>query len=215
MKITDISGPVFSGMWTYGGPYGEVEVAPVPPPDFVEHTTYSWHMNMSVQTGTYLETSRHLRLDGPALIEVPLEEVWMRECAILRVPKGPNEAVTRDELEACGVEVRPGDAVIVATGWDAHWREPDFVSDCPWFLREAMDWILDREPAIVCGDTPRFDSWEQPQGFWDRFFSGDTLLLAPVVNLSQVKANRVRLCALPIKLEDSCAAPCRAILLEE
>jgi kynurenine formamidase len=215
MTITDISGPIFGGMWTYGGTYGEVEIAEVPQLEAVTLATYSWRMSMSVQSGTYLETSLHVRRDGPALIEVPIEDLWMRDCVLLRVPKGPNESVSKRELEACEVRIEKGDAVVVATGWDGHWREPDFVSDCPWFTREAMDWVLDHEPFMMCGDVPRFDSWAEPQGFWPRFFEQGTLLLAPVVNLAAVKISRAKLCALPMKIEESCAAPCRVVIVED
>jgi kynurenine formamidase len=139
----------------------------------------------------------------------------MRECVILRVSKGPNESVSKDDLERCEVRIEKGDAIIVATGWDSHWREADFVSDCPWFTREAMDWILDHEPFMVCGDVPRFDSWAEPQGFWPRFFDQGTLLLAPVVKVGAVKSDRAKLCALPMKIEESCAAPCRVVIVED
>ena len=215
MPIYDLTGPIFDGMWTYGGTYGQVVVREVPPPDFVRHVTYSWRMELSVQSGTYLETSRHVRRDDPPLIDVPLEDLWMRDCAVLQVPRNADEAIRAADLEACGVPVRPGDAVIVGTGWDRHWREPDFISHCPWFLREAMDWLLDREPFLIGGDMPRFDSWEQPQGFWDRFFGQRTLLLAPLVNVMALRRPRVKLCALPMKLEESCAAPCRVVAVEE
>jgi len=215
VRITDISGPIYHGMWTYGGPYGEVEVAEVPQLEAVAHETHSWRMAMSVQSGTYLETSLHVKRDGPPLIDIPLEDLWMRDCAVLRVPKGPDGCVQVAELEACGVEINRGDAVLVYTGWDSHWREADFIQSCPWFSRAAMDWILDHEPFLMAGDVPRFDSWEEPQGFWPRFFDQGTLLLAPVVNVSAVQGDRVKLCALPMKLEASCAAPCRVVVVEE
>jgi len=215
MRITDISGDIYSGMWTYGGTYGDVEIDEVPQLEAVEHETFSWRMSMSVQTGTYLETSLHMDRSGPPLIDIALEELWMRDCSILRIPKEPDGCVQVEELIACGVPINKGDAIIVDTGWDAHWREPDFITNCPWFSRAAMDWILDHDPFVLCGDVPRFDSWEDPQGFWDRFFGQGTLLLAPVVHVSSVKANRVKLCALPMKIEESCAAPCRVVVVEE
>jgi len=215
MRIVDISGPIYSGMWTYGGTYGEVQIAEVPQLEAVEHETYSWRMAMSVQSGTYLETSLHVDRNGPALIDIALEDLWMVDCAVLRVPKEPDGMITARDLTDCNVPVQRGDAVIVATGWDAHWREPDFITNCPWCSAEAMHWILDHEPVILCGDVPRFDSWATPQGFWDRFFGQGTLLLAPAVNLLNIDADRVKLCALPMKIEESCAAPCRAVVVEE
>ncbi|MFW6437579.1 MAG: cyclase family protein, partial [Armatimonadota bacterium] len=87
-------------------------------PDFIEHATYSWRFELGAQTGTYLETSLHVRRDGPELIEVPVADLLMRDAAVLRVPCKRDQRIDEADLEACAVEVREGDAVIVATGWD-------------------------------------------------------------------------------------------------
>jgi kynurenine formamidase len=82
MKIVDISGPIYSGMWTYGGTYGEVQIDEVPQLEAVEHVTYSWRMAMSVQSGTYLETSLHVDRNGPALIDIASKTSgwWTARC---------------------------------------------------------------------------------------------------------------------------------------
>ena len=215
MKVVDVTGATYQGMWTYGPPYPDVVVEEIPEPEFIEYPTYSWRFELGAQTGTYLETSLHMFREGPPLIEVPLDTLFMRDAVILRLPGEPNRRLEPEDLEACGVQVRPGDAVIVATGWDSHWDKPDFVSDCPYFSYGAMRWILDREPFLMAGDMPRFDSWQEPQGFFREFFEQGLLLLAPLVNLGAVTADRVKLTALPLRIEETCAAPCRAVIVEE
>ncbi len=215
MRIIDVTGPIETGMWTYGPPYPDVLIEEIEQPDFIEHETYSWRFELGAQTGTYLETSLHVDRDGPALIEVPVEELIWRDAAILRVPCEPDHRIEPEELEACGVEINPGDAIIIATGWDSHWNAPAFVSNCPWFSYGAMRWILDHEPVVMCGDMPRFDSWEAPQGFWPEFFGRGGRLRAPLMNLGEVRADRVKMVALPLKVVESCAAPCRVVLVEE
>lgn len=215
MRTIDVTGPIETGMWTYGPPYPDVLIEEIEQPDFIEHETYSWRFELGAQTGTYLETSLHVRRDGPQLIEVPVEELVMRDAAVLRVPCEADQKIEEADLAGCGVRVNPGDAVIVATGWDSHWNAPDFVTNCPWFSYDAMRWIIDREPFMMCGDVPRFDSWEDPQGFWPEFFDRGTLLLAPLVNLGAIEADRVKLIALPLKVVESCAAPCRVVIVEQ
>jgi len=42
-----------------------------------------------------------------------------------------------------------------------------------------------------------------------------TLLLAPMVNLGAVQSSRAKLVALPVKIAETCATPCRALIIEE
>lgn len=215
MRIVDVTGPMYDGMWSYGPPYPDVVVEEIPQPEFIQYPTYSWRFELGAQSGTYLETSLHLFRDGPPLVAIPVEDLFMRDAAILRVPAQANQMIEAADLLACEVQMKPGDAVIVATGWDSHWHEPDFVSDCPYFSYEAMRWILDQEPFLFGGDMPRFDSWEEPQGFFQEFFRQGVLLLAPLVNLAEVRSDHVKLTALPVRIEETCAAPCRVLIVED
>ena len=47
------------------------------------------------------------------------------------------------------------------------------------------------------------------------FFEQGVLLLAPLVNLGAVTADRVKLVALPVKIAETCATPCRVLIIEE
>jgi arylformamidase len=215
LRVTDVTGPMYDGMWSYGPPYPDVVVEEIPQPEFIQYPTYSWRFELGAQSGTYLETSLHLFRDGPPLADIAAEELFMRDAVILRVAAQANQRIEAADLLACETKIGPGEAVIVATGWDSHWHESDFVSDCPFFSYEAMRWILDQEPFLFAGDMPRFDSWEEPQGFFQEFFEQGVLLLAPLVNLGEVRANRVKLVALPLKIEQTCAAPCRVLVVED
>ena len=75
--------------------------------------------SMSTLTGTYLETSKHLRADGPGIDEIPPERLFL-EAAVARILKGPREHITVADLEAARPPLNPGDALLVATGWDRH-----------------------------------------------------------------------------------------------
>ena len=46
----------------------------------------------------------------------------------------------------------------------------------------------------------------------NRLTEQDILMLAEVINLSEVPDQRVKLSILPLKLDETCAAPCRAFI---
>lgn len=215
MRLTDLTGPIYHGMWTYGPPYPDVVVEELPQPDFIAHETFSWRFELGAQTGTYLETSLHVDRGGPALIEVPMEKLFMFPIAVIQVEAEPLAPISREQLIAAAPELNHGEAILVASGWGRRWYEDDFVTNCPYFEADAMHWILDHEPWLMAGDQPRFDSWTNPQGFWDRFFGQGTLLLAPLFNVDAVTASRGKMVALPAKIEETCAAPARVLFIEE
>ncbi|WP_051338629.1 cyclase family protein [Streptomyces flavidovirens] len=72
--------------------------------------------------------------------------------------------VTAGELAAAeheGAPVRPGDAVLVATGWSRLWHDPDtFVGTtggAPGPGVEAARWLADRGVRVVGGETIAFE----------------------------------------------------------
>ena len=216
MKIIDITGPIYNGMWSYGPPYPEVRIEEIPIPEWIPYPTYSWKVSLGGQTATYLETGLHMKRGRPAVIDIPIETLWMRDAIVLKVPgkEHGEDAITVAELERCGAEIHEGDAVLVCIGRDRKWRDPEYVTDSPYFTREAMDWIIDRKPFLMGGDWARFDNWEKPEMFFERLFDEGILLLASVVNLTRVTQPRVKLTVLPLKIEESCAVPARAVIIE-
>jgi arylformamidase len=215
MRLVDITGPLENGMWRYPDPYPEVRLEEIPVPEWIPYPTYSWVFTLGSQSGTYLETAAHMFRGALSIDQVPLERLVLETAVIQLREVGANEAITADELEGAQVDVRPGDALLVATGWGSRWHAPDFVENCPYFTREAMEWVFQREVSLMGADMPRFDSWRTPQLFFAEFFQRDILLLAPLVNLRAITRPRVRLIALPLKVVGACGSPCRAIVIEE
>jgi arylformamidase len=215
MRLVDITGPLENGMWSYPDPYPQVRIEEIPVPSWIAYDTYSWVFTLGAQSGTYLETAAHMFRGATTIDEVPLERMFLDAAVIQLRDVGPNEPITAAELEASGIEVHPGDALLVCSGWDRKWRDEDFVTNCPYITREAMDWIFDQRVSLMGADLPRFDSWEKPQLFFADFFGRDILLLAPVVNLRAISRPRVRLIALPLKVKGVCGSPCRAVVIED
>jgi kynurenine formamidase len=219
MRIIEISGPIEEGMWSYADPYPAPRITQIPPPDWLDYPVYSQIISMAVQTATYLETAAHMYLDSITIDQVPLARCYQIDAVTLWIPKETDEAISADELAAAlartGESLRPGDALLVGTGWDKMWNQPAFVNHPPYFLAGAIDWVLDHQLSLLGGDTPRYDSPHNPQNFFPKFFRHDILLLAPVVNLEQVRKPRGKLTALPLPLKGACASPVRALWIEE
>ena len=216
-RIIDVTGPIYTGMWNYGPPYPEIEIEPLPEIPWLKHKVYSdIFVGMGSQTGTYIETNAHYFKDEKKLSDLPLQRLFMVDAAILNLkPKGPKEAIRREEITELKPEIHEGDAILFGTRWGQRWREANFVKDSPYLTYDTVMWFLDQKPSILGGDIPVFDNPDKPQGFWDKFFRSGALLLAPLVNLEKVTKRRAKLVALPLNVEGTCCAPCRTIVVEE
>jgi arylformamidase len=216
MRLIDISGPIYTGMWSSRPEYPGAEITPLPEPAGLPPGLHVYldRLVISGQTGTYIETKAHIDPTGTPVTDLPLTEFW-REAVVLHVRrKEPRERITAEELEACGREIRPGDAVLIATGWDRMWREAGFCDDSPFIAREAAYWLMERQIGLLGADIPRFDNVQAPEFPWVEFFERVPLLLAPCTNLGQVTAERATLICFPLKIEGACSAPCRAAIVE-
>jgi kynurenine formamidase len=224
-RIIDISGPTYDGMWSYGDPFPQYHLQRIPTPAWLSFPIYSESfVGVSSQTGTYLETPAHFlgydasyplsRVPVDSLIDVPtcVIQVDLESLQLI----GGRRAITRAALtkNQKTLPVSSCRAILVSTGWGKAWRQPGYVNGSPFFAADAMEWIIGLKPFILGSDSARWESLEQPQGFFPAFYGADILMLAPCVNLEEIRHPLVSLTALPMKIEDTCCTPCRAVISE-
>ncbi len=75
-------------------------------------------IEMVANTGTYVDSPFHRYADGLDLSQLPLERLANLDTVLVRVPAGQRQ-IGPDYFERLEVA---GKAVLVATGWDQHWR---------------------------------------------------------------------------------------------
>ncbi len=77
---------------------------------------------------------------------------------MVSIPKNKWEVVTPDDLEAARPEIRPGDIVIVNTGWHHYYGDSaQYYAYSPGFYKEAGEWFAARGVKAVGTDTQALD----------------------------------------------------------
>ena len=223
MRIIDISGLISNRMWKYGKPYPDLKISVRK--EYMEgfgDFNFTQVDGLHVLTGTYVETPAHYKgyENSFLLSDIPLEKLVGIDCVVLHL-KGlqkdasGREFVTREDLEKCPSSklIREGDAILVDHGWaDAMWFDQNNFPKSPYFTYDAFMYLLEKKPYVLGSDTACWDNLENPSGFFAKFYEQDILMLAEVINLSGVPDERVKLSILPLKLDETCAAPCRAFI---
>lgn len=219
VRRIDIGGTLRHHMWAVeGNPFPLVDVAELPSLPHLPYAVYAQTVFTPMQASTYLETAAHLYPERIKIDELPPERLFT-EAVVLHLPLKEDAHITseaiRQALREARERLQPGDSLLIDTGWSARWDAPDFMQFPPHFTAESIDWILERRVGLLGCDSPLWDGRRDPQNFFPKFFQSETLLLAPLVNLSAVRRPRVQLITLPLKVAGACAAPCRAIVVEE
>jgi arylformamidase len=226
IRIIDLSGPLYPGIWSYN-------VLPglgVRLPEFcVEQTATrqqqgfeAFALSLSTVTGTYIETGGHMLPDMPDLSDLD-PAAFVRPAVVCHVPpKEPEGLIRRADLVAHCPPLREGDALLIECGWGRQWRQPGYVTQCPGYHVDCLDWLLAQPFSILGVDVPcietarsRPDGAEEAGNMLLPLFGRGMLLLGPLVNLEQVDSPRGTLVALPLAVEQVSGAPCRAIFIED
>lgn len=218
-KFIDLTGTVENGMWEYGPPFPPVSVEQVSALDdggayAGEYGVNAFRISFSSSSATYVQTSAEMFSGRPGIDQVPLERLIL-PAAVARIPKAARGVISVADLESAAPETRPGDALVVATGWEKSWNRPGFVSESPHFTPESMKWVLDSGVSMLAGDMTIYDDYEKPTGLLRDLFARDVLVVAPLVNLDALSGARITLFALPLKVRGVSGCPCRVLALEE
>jgi arylformamidase len=213
MRLIDLSHTVTDGLVTYPG---------LPAPVITDHLTFEdshgvyaegteftiGRIEMVANTGTYLDTPGHRHRGGHDLSGLPLEK-----CALLPAVVVAGPATGAVELAAFeGLDVA-GAAVLVRTGWDAHFATERYGdAEHPFLATDAAEWLADQGAVLVGIDSVNIDA-TPPRG--DR--PVHTLLLAreiPVVEhltgLDRLPATGATFSAVPVKVAGLSTFPVRA-----
>jgi kynurenine formamidase len=121
------------------------------------HGVMSQHIRTVMHNGTHVNAPIHLVQGGAGVGDLALDR-FFGSGVVLPVPKERWGLVEAGDLEATGIEVHPGDIVIVDTGWHRHYSDSqEYFGEGPGLSLGAAEWLIEREAKLVGVDTATVD----------------------------------------------------------
>ncbi|MGO4299227.1 cyclase family protein [Leifsonia sp. RAF41] len=161
-RIVDLSHPIRAGLVTYPG-----LPAPTITPHLTREASHAVYapgtefamdvISMIGNTGTYLDSPYHRYADGPDLAGLDLATLVGLPAEVLHVDDSPGRGITADALRGFGA---PGGAVLLHTGWDAHFGSPSYAQGAPYLSEEGARLLADTGVALVGIDSLNIDDTE-------------------------------------------------------
>jgi kynurenine formamidase len=129
----------------------------VPAPTFTQTSTWAEHrmrvMRLDIPThiGTHVDAPSHFVEDGATLDQLsPSALVGRAYC--LEVLRDEPVPITADELKSA-VDLEPGDALLIRTGWDDRYGEEPYVDRHPYLAVDAAEWVVATGLRLIGMDT--------------------------------------------------------------
>ena len=158
-RLIDVSHEIEAGMITYPG---------LPAPMISDHlnrqasesgyapgTTFQiGRIEMVANTGTYVDAPFHRFEDGADLAGLPLERLADLPGLVIDVAARQNRAIEVGQIRRSDLR---GRAVLIRTGWDIHWRTPQYGEYAPFLTRGAAEFFAAVQPAMVGIDSVNID----------------------------------------------------------
>jgi kynurenine formamidase len=212
-RLVDLSHVIESGMITYRG---------LPAPlicDYLSFDASHQHyapgtefsiarIDMVANTGTYVDVPFHRYREGDDLAAVALDRLADLPGLVVRLAGRTGRAIDWTEFGACDVA---GKAVLVQTGWDAHWRTDQYFEDHPFLTKAAAEYLRDRGAALVGIDSFNIDDIaDKTRPVHTALLGAGIPIVEHMTNLAALPISGFRFSAAPPKVKGMGTFPVRA-----
>lgn len=180
------------------------------------HVDAPWHYNSRIQ-GRPAQT----------IDELPLEWFFADAVKLDLQHKADGDAMTADDtraaLDAAGHALNPRDIVLVQTGCDRYYGQPDYMAHGCGVTAEATHWLYEQGVRVMGIDAWGWDrplhlqaadalAQQKPGVFWeahqcDLAYSQ----IERLVNLGALPPTGFKIACFPLKIKDASAAPARVV----
>lgn len=196
-----------------------------------EHGWNATTLHLYSHCGTHMDAPTHFAVSEQTIDQIPLDRCMGPAWVVDPVCSGPVRASEANasrhpceralihvaDLGATAEQVRPGDGLLLRTGWSRRYREPAYRDDLPRVSLELARWCVDRGVRILGVEPPSVadvHNLEELTAVHKVLFTGGVIIVEGLTNLDQIRADKVTFMVFPLKVAGGDGAPVRALAVE-
>jgi len=213
-RVVDLSHTIRAGLITYPG-----LPAPVITPHLTREDSRARYapgtefamdvITMIGNTGTYLDSPYHRYADGGDLASLDLSTLVGLRAEVVHVDDATDRGVPAEVFFDRDVA---GAAVLVHTGWDAHFGTPAYASGAPYLTEEAAAYLAEQGAVLVGIDSLNIDDTESggSRPVHSLLLAEGVHVVEHLTRLGELPARGARFTAAPPAVEGFGTFPVRA-----
>lgn len=213
-RVIDLSHTISAGKITYPG-------LPAPtitsflsreesPTRFTPGTEFTLDLiTMIGNTGTYIDSPFHCFSGGTDLAGLELESLVGLPAEVIHMPQAAGRGIQADAFRGRNLE---GAAVLLHTGWDRHFGDPEYATGAPFLTEEGARFLVDAGAALVGIDSLNIDDKDSggSRPAHTLLLGAGVHIIEHLTNLGDLPARGARFTAVPPKIADFGTFPVRA-----
>ena len=166
-------------------------------------------IDLLANTGTYIDAPFHRYGDGRDVAGYALEHVADLPGIVVRATARQSRAIDAAQFERFEVK---GKAVLVHTGWDAHWRTDTYsAGQHPFLTRDAAEHLVKAGAALVGIDSLNIDDDKDgTRPAHTILLGGGVAIVEHMTNLAALPDSGFRFFAVPPRVKGMGSFPVRA-----
>jgi len=166
-------------------------------------------IDLLANTGTYIDAPFHRYGDGRDVAGYALEHVADLPGIVVRATARQRRAIDAAQFERFEVK---GKAVLVHTGWDAHWRTDTYsAGQHPFLTRDAAEHLVKAGAALVGIDSLNIDDDKDgTRPAHTILLGGGVAIVEHMTNLAALPDSGFRFFAVPPRVKGMGSFPVRA-----
>jgi arylformamidase len=184
-------------------------------------TAEGWNsstLHLYSHCGTHMDAPLHFFPNGSTIDQIPLHHCIGPALVVDLSGIAPRELITVQHLAASTDRIRPGDALLLRTGWSRLLSDTAAYRDgLPRISRELAEWCVERRVRLIGVEPPSVadvNSLPEVTEIHRILLGNNVIVVEGLMNLDQLRHERVLFGAVPLKVADGDGAPCRAFAIE-
>lgn len=168
--------------------------------------------------GTHMDAPHHFGA-GPGTIDrIPLDRCCLPAWVANLEPVEPRQLHRVADLGPVAERLRPGEGLLLRTGWSRHVHDPAIYRDAlPRVSEELARWCVERGVALLGVEPPSVadvHDLEEVTRIHRLLLGSEVVIVEGLQGLDALAAGRVWFVAAPLKVDGGDGAPCRAFAID-
>lgn len=180
------------------------------------HAVEVTQLSLPSHAGTHIDAPSHVVAGAKTIDQIPLNR-FAGPGVVATVERGPGETIGVQDVIDGGPEVRPGDMVLLHTGWADKFGTEAY-HDHPSLHPDLAEWLVEREVNLLGIDavTPDLPLVRRPDSFafpvHNILLGNEVLIAENLASLASAAGRRVHITAFPLNVRGGDAGHVRMVL---